>query len=117
MKISRLQLSLYYQFWVFRRVRFALVLFTFISLYVEAQQIVEESAQIQLEEEKIQIVDTTQIVLEPRKRFNDPSKPKLIHSLALYAKERLWNLPPNNTPNKSVYLDDHRLKDYHFSFI
>ena len=77
MKISRLQLSLYYQFWVFRLVRFALVLFTFISLYVEAQQIVEESAQIQLEEEKIQIVDTTTIVLEPRERFNDQSKPEL----------------------------------------
>ena len=117
MKISRLQLSLYYQFWVFGLVRFALVLFMFIPLYAEAQQIVGESAQIQLEEEKIQIVDTTQIVLEPRKRFNDPSKPKLIHSLALYAKERLWNLPPNITPNKSVYLDDHRLKDYHFSLI
>jgi len=84
-------------------------------LYTEAQKIVGGSAEIQLEEEKIQIVDTTKIALEPRERFNDQSKPKLIHSLALYAKERLWNLPPNISPSKSVYLDNQSLKDYHFN--
>ena len=81
----------------------------------EAQKIVGGSAEIQLEEEKIQIVDTTKIALEPRERFNDQSKPELIHSLALYAKERLWNLPPNISPSKSVYLDNQSLKDYHFN--
>ena len=55
-------------------------------LYTEAQKIVGGSAAIQPEEEKIQIVDTTKIALEPRERFNDQSKPELIHSLALYAK-------------------------------
>ena len=117
MKILRLKLSLYYQLGGGELARFALVLFPFLFLYAEAQQIAEESVEIQLEEEKIQIVDTTQIVLEPRERFNDLSKPKLIHSLALYARERLWNLPPSIASNKSAHLDTHRLKDYHFSLI
>ncbi len=117
MEIFRLLLSLYHQFCVFRPILFALVLSPFFTLYAEVPQVVEESAEIKLEEEKIQIVDTTQIALEPRERFNDPSKPKLIHSLALYAKERLWNLPPNIVPNKLVHLDGHPLKGHHFSMI
>ena len=49
---------------------------------------------------RVQLTDTTQIALEPRSRFNDASEPKLTHALALYAKERRWNLPPILTPNK-----------------
>ena len=49
---------------------------------------------------RAQIIDTTRIVLEPRRRFNDSSKPKLIGALGLYAKEHLWSLPPILTPQK-----------------
>ena len=51
---------------------------------------------------RVQLTDTTQIALEPRSRFNDSSEPKLTHALALYAKERRWNLPPILTPNKAI---------------
>ena len=49
---------------------------------------------------RVQIIDTTQIRLHPRARFNDSAKPQLIVALAQYAKERRWNLPPILTPSK-----------------
>jgi hypothetical protein len=49
---------------------------------------------------RAQIIDTTQIVLTPRARFSDAAEPQIRHVLALYAKERRWNLPPIITPGK-----------------
>ena len=49
---------------------------------------------------RARIIDTTQIWLLPRARFKDSVKPQLIPALALYAKERRWNLPPILTPAK-----------------
>ena len=49
---------------------------------------------------RARIIDTSQIWLLPRARFNDSAKPQLIPALALYAKERRWNLPPILTPTK-----------------
>lgn len=49
---------------------------------------------------RARIIDTTQIWLLPRERFKDSAKPRLIPALALYAKERRWNLPPIQTPTK-----------------
>ncbi|MDE0502473.1 MAG: hypothetical protein OXI86_00210, partial [Candidatus Poribacteria bacterium] len=49
---------------------------------------------------RARIIDTTQIWLLPRARFKDSAKPQLIPSLALYTKERRWNLPPILTPTK-----------------
>ncbi len=49
---------------------------------------------------RARIIDTTQIWLLPRARFTDSAKPHLIPALALYAKERRWNLPPILTPTK-----------------
>ena len=51
---------------------------------------------------RAKIIDTTRIVLEPRRRFSSPSQPKVISALGIYAKERLWNLPPTSTPQKTV---------------
>ena len=49
---------------------------------------------------RARIIDTTQIWLLPRERFKDSAKPRLIPALALYAKERRWNLPSILTPTK-----------------
>ena len=62
------------------------------------------------------LIDTTQIILEPRNRFNDASTPQLIHALALYAKERRWNLPPISTPHKVAKLGAPPPKNYMFLF-
>ncbi len=61
---------------------------------------------------RAEIIDTTRIVLEPRSRFNDPSAPQLVHAIALYAKERLWNLPPIVTPQKAVKPEPPPPKNY-----
>ncbi len=50
---------------------------------------------------RAEIIDTTQIQLHPRPRFNDPTKPQFMRALALYAKERRLNLPPALTPSKT----------------
>ena len=80
-------------------------------LYGEAPQndqaLIEHSTGEQLEADlpdviRAKIIDTTRIVLEPRRRFSDPSTPKLINALGIYAKERLWNLPPIMTPQKVI---------------
>ena len=63
----------------------------------------EEQLESDLPDEVIaEVIDTTRIVLEPRSRFSDPLTPQLIHAIALYPKERLWNLPPTTTPQKAV---------------
>ena len=62
----------------------------------------EEQLESDLPDEVIaEVIDTTRIVLEPRNRFSDPLTPQLIHAIALYPKERLWNLPPTTTPAES----------------
>ena len=61
-----------------------------------------------------EIIDTTRIVLEPRSRFSDPLVPQLIHAIALYPKERLWNLPPTTTPQKAVKPTAPPPKNYSF---
>ena len=75
----------------------ACVLLTY-PLLANSQTVDEQ--QIQLEEQTIGIIDTTQIQLEPRSQFNDPTRPAIQHVLGLYAKERLWHLPPIHTPQK-----------------
>ena len=62
------------------------------------------------------LIDTTRIILEPRNRFNDASAPQLIHTLALYAKERRWNLPPISTPHKVAKPGPPLPKNYMFLF-
>lgn len=84
--------------------------FTFYILLSLSQQIyaqTQESSDTQLESDLpdeviAEIIDTTRIVLEPRSRFSDPLMPQLIHAIALYPKERLWNLSPTTTPQKAV---------------
>ena len=79
------------------------VLLSLSLAHAQTQQQPEEQLEANLPEViRAEIIDTTQIVLEPRSRFNDSSEPHLIHSIALYAKERLWNLPPIVTPQKAV---------------
>ena len=88
----------------FHVLRFAFyVLLSLSSVYAQTQESSEEQLESDLPDEVIaEIIDTTRIVLEPRSRFNDPLAPELIHAIALYPKERLWNLPPTATPQKAV---------------
>ncbi len=79
------------------------VLLSFSQVYAQTLEPPEEQLESDLPDEVIaEIIDTTRIVLEPRNRFSDPLVPQLIHALALYPKERLWNLPPATTPQKAV---------------
>lgn len=79
------------------------ILFSLSQVYAQTQESPEEQLESDLPDEVIaEIIDTTQIVLEPRSRFSDPLTPELIHAIALYPKERLWNLPPTTTPQKAV---------------
>ncbi|MCE2396292.1 TonB-dependent receptor [Candidatus Poribacteria bacterium] len=100
---------------------FHVLCFTFCILLslsqVSAQT--QESSDTQLESDLpdeviAEIIDTTRIVLEPRSRFSDPLVPQLIHAIALYPKERLWNLPPTTTPQKAVKPTDPPPKNYSF---
>ena len=88
----------------FHVLRFAFyVLLSLSPVYAQTQESSEEQLESDLPDEVIaEIIDTTRIVLEPRSRFNDPLAPELIHAIALYPKERLWNLPPTATPQKAV---------------
>ena len=88
----------------FHVLRFAFyVLLSLSPVYAQTQESSEEQLESDLPDEVIaEIIDTTRIVLEPRSRFNDPLTPELIHAIALYPKERLWNLPPTATPQKAV---------------
>lgn len=92
-----------------RRNTFSVLCFTFcvlISLsqvYAQTLAPSEEQLESDLPDEVIaEVIDTTRIVLEPRSRFSDPLVPQLIHAIALYPKERLWNLPATTTPQKAV---------------
>ena len=92
-----------------RRTTLTVLCFTFYVLLslsqVSAQMLEtsEEQLESDLPDEVIaEVIDTTRIVLEPRNRFSDPLTPQLIHAIALYPKERLWNLPPTTTPQKAV---------------
>ncbi len=79
------------------------ILFSLSQVYAQTQEPPEEQLESDLPDEVIaEIIDTTRIVLEPRSRFSDPLAPELIHAIALYPKERLWNLPPTTTPQKAV---------------
>ena len=92
-----------------RRRIFLVLCFTFYVLlslsqvYAQTQESSDTQLESDLPDEVIaEIIDTTRIVLEPRSRFSDPLTPQLIHAIALYPKERLWNLPPTTTPQKAV---------------
>ena len=92
-----------------RRKIFHVLCFTFYVLlslsqvYAQTQDSSDTQLESDLPDEVIaEIIDTTRIVLEPRSRFSDPLVPQLIHAIALYPKERLWNLPPTTTPQKAV---------------
>ncbi len=92
-----------------RRKTFHVLCFTFCVLlslsqvYAQTLEPSEEQLESDLPDEVIaEIIDTTRIVLEPRSRFSDPLVPQLVHAIALYPKERLWNLPPTTTPQKAV---------------
>ena len=85
------------------------------------QDVNVESTEEQLEADlpeviRAQIIDTTRIVLEPRSHFSDPLKPKLISAMGMYAKERLWNLPPISTPQKAVAPKVAQLKTHIVNF-
>ena len=79
------------------------VLLSLSQAYAQTQESSDTQLESDLPDEVIaEIIDTTRIVLEPRSRFSDPLMPQLIHAIALYPKERLWNLPPTTTPQKAV---------------
>ena len=79
------------------------VLISLSQVYAQTLKPSEEQLESDLPDEVIaEVIDTTQIVLEPRSRFSDPLVPQLIHAIALYPKERLWNLPATTTPQKAV---------------
>ncbi len=79
------------------------VLLSLSQVYAQTPEPSEEQLESDLPDEVIaEIIDTTRIVLEPRSRFSDSLAPQLIHAIALYPKERLWNLPPTATPQKAV---------------
>ena len=104
-----------------RRKTFHVLCFTFYVLlslsqvYAQTLEPSEEQLESDLPDEVIaEIIDTTRIVLEPRSRFSDPLVPQLIHAIALYPKERLWNLPPATTPQKTVKPTTPPPKNYRF---
>ena len=104
-----------------RRKAFHILCFTFyvlISLsqvYAQTQESSDTQLESDLPDEVLaEIIDTTRIVLEPRSRFSDPLVPQLIHAIALYPKERLWNLPPTTTPQKTVKPTASPPKNYSF---
>ena len=91
------------------------VLLSFSQVYAQTQESSDTQLESDLPDEVIaEIIDTTRIVLEPRSRFSDPLVPQLIHAIALYPKERLWNLPPTTTPQKAVKPIAPPPKNYNF---
>ena len=91
------------------------ILFSLSQVYAQTQEPATEQLESDLPDEVIaEIIDTTRIVLEPRSRFSDPLTPELIHAIALYPKERLWNLPPTATPQKAVKPVTPPPKNYRF---
>ena len=91
------------------------VLVSLSQVYAQTQESSDTQLESDLPDEVIaEIIDTTRIMLEPRSRFSDPLMPQLIHAIALYPKERLWNLPPTNTPQKAVKPTAPPPKNYSF---
>ena len=95
--------------------------FLYAEVPQEDQNVILPATEEQLEADlpeviRATIIDTTRIELEPRSRFSDPSKPKLIGALGIYAKERLWSLPPIFTPQKAVAPNVSQLKTQIVSF-
>ena len=91
------------------------VLLSLSQVYAQTPEPSEEQLESDLPDEVIaEIIDTTRIVLEPRSRFSDSLAPQLIHAIALYPKERLWNLPPTATPQKAVKPAAPPPKNYRF---
>ena len=91
------------------------VLLSLSQAYAQTQESSDTQLESDLPDEVIaEIIDTTRIVLEPRSRFSDPLVPQLIHAIALYPKERLWNLPPTTTPQKAVKPTARPPKNYSF---
>ena len=91
------------------------VLLSLSQVYAQTQESSDTQLESDLPDEVIaEIIDTTRIVLEPRSRFTDPLVPQLIHAIALYPKERLWNLPPATTPQKAVKPTAPPPKNYSF---
>ena len=91
------------------------VLLSLSQVYAQTQESSDTQLESDLPDEVIaEIIDTTRIVLEPRSRFSDPLVPQLIHAIALYPKERLWNLPPTATPQKAVKPTARPPKNYSF---
>ena len=91
------------------------VLISLSQVYAQTQEPSDTQLESDLPDEVIaEIIDTTRIVLEPRSRFSDPLVPQLIHAIALYPKERLWNLPPTTTPQKAVKPTAPPPKNYSF---
>ena len=91
------------------------VLLSLSQVCAQTEEPSEEQLESDLPDEVIaEIIDTTRIVLEPRSRFSDPLAPQLIHAIALYPKERLWNLPPATTPQKAVKPTVPSPKNYSF---
>ena len=92
------------------------VLLSLLSVYARAQEPLAEQLESDLPDEVIaEVIDTTRIVLEPRSRFSDPLTPELVHAIALYPKERLWNLPPAAAPQKAVKPTTPPPKNYRFN--
>ena len=97
------------------------ILYLYAEVPQEDQNVILPPTEEQLEADlpeviRAKIIDTTRIVLEPRSRFSDPSTPKLINALGIYAKERLWNLPPILTPQKAVAPKAAQLKTHIVNF-
>ena len=76
------------------------ILFSFFISSIVCPQNLDDEERIRLDEQTIGIIDTTQVQLEPRIRFNSPFKPSVHRAFGVYAKERLWNLPSIYTPQK-----------------
>ncbi len=106
----------YVRYNTFHVLRFVFyVLLSLLPLYAQTQEPSEEQLESDLPDEVIaEVIDTTRIELEPRSRFSDPLVPELIHAIALYPKERLWNLPPTTTPQKAVRPSPAPPKNYRF---
>ena len=81
-------------FWAFT------ILFSFFISSIVCPQNLDDEERIRLDEQTIGIIDTTQVQLEQRIRFNSPFKPSVHRAFGVYAKERLWNLPSIYTPQK-----------------
>jgi hypothetical protein len=106
-------LAFHSAFYILHSAFYILFLFSGLAYAQTTEQQPEERLKSDLPEViRAEIIDTTQIILEPRSRFNDPSEPRLIHAVSLYAKERLWNLPPILTPEKAARPVPPPPKDY-----